>query len=188
MSGVTDNYGFILPVPGEAYDVDLTNSNSVEIDKQLKNRENQAKGLVAYAELSPSTGGINTEAVVLNIASFNFKANRNYRIGASGSGSVDALGSTFAFRIATCVPADAFALTTGLTQIKASSYKFDTINEGRPVLDGLTRDRFKVGADTTLQIKLTAQRAVGTTGSVILTSPDDTNRVCLFIEDLGVQI
>ncbi len=39
MSGVTTNYGLILPDPGEAYDVAITNSNNVEIDEQLKKIE-----------------------------------------------------------------------------------------------------------------------------------------------------
>lgn len=44
MSGVTDNYGFILPAEGEAYDVDITNSNNIAIDAQIKLRESYANG------------------------------------------------------------------------------------------------------------------------------------------------
>lgn len=36
MSGVTDNYGLILPAAGEPYDVAIPNANNIEIDKQIK--------------------------------------------------------------------------------------------------------------------------------------------------------
>lgn len=36
MSGVTDNYGLILPAAGEPYDVGVTNANNIAVDAEIK--------------------------------------------------------------------------------------------------------------------------------------------------------
>lgn len=188
MSTVTTYLNLVKPASPEQFSLATYNNNLDLVDTHLKDVvQKMAKGYAAYVELASNSPGINTQAVVLNIPSFTFRANRNYRIGASGNGSVDALGSAFGFLLTTCAVADAAAVTTGLTQLRGSTYRFDSTGEGRAVLDGLAKDRLVFGADTTLQIKLTAARIVGTTGSVTLLS-GSTDRTCLYIEDLGAQI
>lgn len=143
----------------------------------------EALGLVAYAELGGNTGTINAQIVVLNIPTFTFRAGRRYRVGASGGGYSNTTAATYSFGINTCSTSDAANLTTGLTQLKSRSFRWDIAGEGREALNDATRNNLTYAADTTLQVKLTAGAVVGT-GSLVLTS-DATNRVMIFVEDLG---
>lgn len=71
MSGVTDNYGLILPSAGEPYDVGITNANNIETDKQIKLNSNRAKKAPAVSGWAGngSTWGVSADAV-LNTADF----------------------------------------------------------------------------------------------------------------------
>lgn len=83
MSGVTDNYGFILPAEGEAYDVAIPNGNNVAIDAQLKtqdtNRIKKADALVARLSFNATSVGLSGSAVMANFVVVNLVANRWYR-------------------------------------------------------------------------------------------------------------
>lgn len=143
----------------------------------------EALGIVAYVELPGNTGTINTIQVVLNIPSFTFRAGRRYRVGTSGGGYSNTTSATYGFTVSSCSTGDAASATSGLTQLKARSFRWDVAGEGREALADATRNNLIYSTDTTLQVKLTAAAVVGT-GSLVLTS-DATNRVMLYIEDLG---
>lgn len=184
MATPTTYYNLLKPATGETYDVNLLDTNYDKIDAELHNASLRALGYVAYAEMAANSSALTTIAVATFIASFTFKAGRRYRIGASGGGFFSDTASTFAFAINTCSTADGSSVTTGLTQIKARSVRGDVASEGRELMS-IAKENFTVASDTTLQLKLTAARLNGT-GTVTLAS-DSTNRVCLFVEDLGAQ-
>lgn len=142
-----------------------------------------AKGFVAYTELSGNTGTINTLMVVLNIASFTFKANRRYRVGASGGGYSNVTNATYGFSINRTPVTETATSTANLDGLKSRSFRWDIAGEGREAF-GVAKENLMFTTDTTLQIKLTAAAVVGT-GNLVLTS-DATNRICLWVEDCGV--
>lgn len=83
MSTPTTNYGFIKAAEGEQYDVDITNNNLDGIDTQLKARtdfdDKAPLGLVYQCHITGSSGAV-LDAIIHNVPTFTFKANRKYRV------------------------------------------------------------------------------------------------------------
>lgn len=184
MSSVTTKLGLTKPVSVEQFNLATYNNNLDLVDNFAISADKQGKGYAAYAEMAADSGALTTIAVATFIPSFTFKANRRYRVGASGGGFFSDTASTFAAAINSCATADASGVTTGLTQLKARNMRGDVAGEGREIMS-IAKENFSFTVDTTLQIKLTIGRLNGT-GTVTLAS-SATNRVSLYIEDLGAQ-
>lgn len=182
MSGVTDNYGLILPAKGEGYTVDIINQNNVAIDGLLLDRSKYAQGFKHINKGLSNSGGITAISVVYNVPSFAFKGGRKYEI-VWDAEYVQSVANTYhRFEINTCAVADAAALTTGLTTIGGRSWSAKTagFNESFYV-----RATYEPSADTTLQIKFTGKQTAGTGNAIIIGSASSPN---LFtIEDKGAQ-
>lgn len=172
-----------LPDPGESYSLALLNTNNTNIAAEVNLLNKFAKGEVAHTEVTTNSSAIGIRTVVLNIASFNFKANRKYKVEFHGNYSCSGTTSTAAFTIGTCAVADAASLTTGITNIKSIADKPNTANEGR--LMSVVRNHLLYSSDTTLQIKATIERVTGSDG--FYTSCGADNPLTLTIYDMGAQ-
>lgn len=185
MSTVTPFLNLVKPTTVEQYSLSTQNNNLDSIDTWAQNTVSKmAQGYKAYAEMAADSAALTTIAVATFIPSFTFKAGRRYRVGASGGGFFSDTTSTFSVAISTCLVTDTSSSTAGLTQIKARGVRGDVAGEGREIMS-IAKENFTVGSDTALQIKLTIGRLNGA-GTVTLAS-SATNRVSLYIEDLGVQ-
>jgi len=138
-------------------------------------------GMVANVRIQSNSGAISgTTSVVTNIASYDFKAGRRYRISWSSNYYTSDTSSTFAMGVSTCSPSDPAAQTTGMTQLGSISERPNAALEGR---------NFKViayyfpSSDITRQIKGWVLRVVG--GGSLTVQADATNFNDLIIEDLG---
>lgn len=185
MSGVTDNYGLILPADGEAYNVDILNQNNIAIDALIKERARQAEGVkVRDIENTSDSGPVaGTEASLASgIASFAFKADRKYWIGFKGNYYVDNVDTIGLFKIGTCAVADVQTLTTGVTVLDQTSIGCHVTNRGVPLN---FKALYEPSADTTLQIKVLLGRVQGTGNLRMQRSAAAPN--ILYIEDAGAQ-
>jgi len=185
MSNVTPNYGFILPEDGEAYDIEIVNQNFTSADALLLARDKQAKGIVArHIKNDVDSGAITTVASLAStIPSFSFKGGRSYEIGFKGNYYVDNVDTVLLFQIGTCAVADAQSLTTGVTVLDQTDYSTNVTNRGYPINFFAL---YEPGADTTLQIKVLAQRIQGTGNIKMQRSTVAPN--ILYIRDCGDQI
>lgn len=179
MSGVTDNYGLILPAAGEAYDVDIINQNNVSIDTLLKTLDKKAQGIVTDKyTIAPSVGI--TDGIVENFPSVSFKGGRRYEITWEADCSINTAGNYFELSVNTCAVADAANLLTGLTQLDGSTITCNAINA--PEKKAVTAS-YIPGGDTTLQIKFRAKRTVGGGGINISVGAGRNGRYV--IRDMG---
>lgn len=184
MSGVTDNYGLILPADGEAYNVDILNQNNIAIDALIKERAKQAEGVkVRDIENTSDSGAITTEASLASgIASFAFKGGRKYWVSFKGNYYVTNVDTVLLFKIGTCAVLDAQNLTTGVTVLDQTDYSATVTNRGFPIE---FKALYEPPADTTLQIKVLASRVQGTGNIHMQRSAVAPN--ILYIEDAGAQ-
>jgi hypothetical protein len=189
VSTVTTKLGLTKPIGIEQFSLATLNNNMDIIDAYAVNTvEKLAKGLV-FQNLVTSSSGSVTDAIINNIASFTFKANKRYRIewdfSHLGSGNCDSL---FHCSINTCAISDPAAQLTGLTTIDGrtkgllTSYGLGATQYNGPVIAS-----YSPGAvDTTLQIKFRVQRVVGDDGLTVVGGANE--RVRYEIYEVGQQI
>lgn len=67
MSGVTDNYGLITVVEGEAYDEEVFNTNNRTIDAQMKVNAKRDKTIAFFNQSQPFTSNIVVSCGPLNL-------------------------------------------------------------------------------------------------------------------------
>ena len=163
MSGVTDNYGLVLPAEGEPYSLPIFNGNFTQVDTVLKALSKLAKG-TQYRQLVTAASGPHIDGIVVAIPSFTFKANRNYLIkwnfGYFGSGNSDSL---FYLSINTCPVADANTSVNNLTVLDGktkgllTAYALQGAQHTGPI-----EAHYSPGAlDQTFQVKFRILRVLG---------------------------
>jgi hypothetical protein len=147
-----------------------------------------AKGLVYKSLVATSTGTV-VDAIINNIPTFTFKANRHYRIvwdfSHYASGNSDSL---FYCHIAFCNVGDAAASLTGLTTIEGRTKGLITTYAlGSTQYNGPISFPYAPGAsDVTTQIKFRATRVLGDDGIIIVGNGNE--RAHYLIYDDGMQI
>lgn len=150
----------------------LNVDNTSDLAKPLSTAaEKLPKGLV-YKNPVTTTSGVITNAVVNNIPSFTFKANRNYRIEWDfvyyGTGNSDSL---IFCTINTAATGDAGNLTTGLTILNGRTKSLITPATNGTQHTGPVIAMYNPGAnDVTRQIKFRGQLVQGDDGMVVVGS------------------
>lgn len=145
-----------------------------------------AQGLKAEVDMTAAGSAIGTTvAVVMNIPSFTFKANRWYCLEFNGAAQPNNGGACMALaQIFSCSTADAANATTNMTELKGYNINFNgggTINNN---FYGVRR-LIKYSVDTTLQIKGCLTSA--TTGVTWTPVAGATWPTQLSITDMGAQ-
>lgn len=150
--------------------------------------DKKAGGLV-YRALVPTSTGTVTNAIINNIPSFTFKANRNYRIvwdfSYYASGNSDSL---FWCSIQRASTADAASAITGLTPIAGrtkgliTTYALQSTQYTGP----LTAYYSPGAADVTTQIKFRVEQVLGDDGLIVIGNANE-NATYLIYDD-GAQI
>lgn len=141
-----------------------------------------AKGVVVQNDVSANTGAIGSAAIVYNIPTFTFKANRWYVI-EWDTGMYGTVGDQYPqLLIGSCAVGDAAGLTTGITTLmnRTTNLRIAGNSEGFRI----TR-RIKYGVDTTVQIKFQALVAAG--GGTFIISGATQNVVQYSITDQGMS-
>jgi hypothetical protein len=142
-----------------------------------------SQGIMARHIHNTADSGAQAAHVVLHsIASFTFRGGRKYRIALEANYYTDNLDTVVLFRVATCSTADSSTSTVGLTVKNQTDGQPTRTTTGFPVK---VYAYFEPVTDTTLQLKATAQRAVGTGSFFMQRSVDAPN--IFFVEDLGAQ-
>lgn len=188
MSTSTPTINLVKPAKPEQYNLDVVNNNSDAIDAAFAADRTAngklAKGLVNQAIGTSTSGGITTTLTIIsNIATFTFKANRNYLIVWDGHISSTVDGDVADLSINTCAVADSASLNTGLTVKRQKTRKVVGANA---MADFVIHAPVKFGVDTTLQIKFAMVRASGS-GSVTVQASANVN-VLYRILDEGSEI
>lgn len=182
MSGVTPNYGLILPVDGEGYDVDIINQNNLAIDLLLLERFKQSHGVKLHKKIVANGGAVGTTAVVDYFPSFAFKGGRKYKLIWHGEYTQSATGTYHKLRIQTCAVADTAVDITNLTSLGGRQFSAAAAS----VAESFYVEAFyEPPADTTLQVKFTSGRAVGAGNWNMLGAADAPAH--FIIEDVGAQ-
>jgi hypothetical protein len=182
MSGVTTNYGLILPDPGEAYDLPIINANNTAIDTQIKARENQAKGQKYRADRTADSAA-STDLVIDYIPPFDFKGGRKYDIIWDFSYRVSIVDTLMYFTVSTAAITEANLGTTGLTVISGRT-------KGAHIADaamsmGVVIARFAPTVDVSHVIKFRMQRVLGTGQAVISANAGEPSTYVII--DQGAQ-
>lgn len=181
MSTVTTFLNLVKPAPLEQFSRATYNTNLDLIDAGVLNADRQAKGYMPQSKTRASASAPTTTiAVIDNIESFTFKANRRYRISWNCSYTQSVATDYFDAKIQTCSTADASNLTTGLTELIGRSCSAHSAGAGQPLY---VEDIRKYVADTTLQIKFTVARTLGTGNWTM-----EAKRSLVTIEDLGYEV
>lgn len=187
MAGSTTRLGLTKPAVGEAYDVTIFNGNFDLIDTYAKEvADKMAKGLVWQKHVSTSSGAV-LDAIIDNIPTFTFKANRRYRIvwdfSYLMSGNSDSL---FYCSIGKCSTADPAAQLTGITVLEGRT-KFVQIFSGASTghTGPVTSYHLQGVADETTQLKFRIQRVYGDDSITIVANGNE--RVIYSIYDDGEQ-
>lgn len=187
MSSVTTNYNFLKPATSELYDVTVYDSTLDKIDAAIANPGTVSKtplGLVAQSpDYTVQSGAVAGIQVITNIASFTFKANRNYLIKGTGAAALSVAGGVILVQLQSCSTSDAANLTTGLTELMGYNVDCRLANQNYRFAP---ERNIKYSVDTTLQIKLTVN-ATGSGGSASAAG-GPTWPLQMTIEDKGMQI
>lgn len=181
MSTVTTFLNLVKPAPLEAFSRATYNTNLDLIDAGAVNTDKQAKGLVYQQSVLVDSGIITTLAVANYIATFTFKANRNYEVSweAHSQSTVD--GDYCDIAIQTAPVADAPSVITNLTLRRQVTQRQFTIQNPFRVVAPIM-----FPTDTTFQIKFTVTRTAGT-GNVTVKGNASIPGI-IRIVDLGMQI
>jgi hypothetical protein len=175
--------------------VSLSNvNNTSDLDKpvstaQLAADNKLAKGLV-YKDLVPTTSGSVVSAVVNNIPTFTFKANRNYRL--VWDFSYYATGNADSLFYCSIGRAAVGALASSLSGITVIDGRTRAVNTDPWSLQstqytGAISVLYNPGAaDVTTQIKFLAQRVLGDDGIIIVGNSNERAQYLIF--DDGMQI
>lgn len=168
--------------------------NTSDVDKpvstaQLAADNKLAKGLV-YRDLVATTSGSAVNAVINNIPTFTFKANRNYRIvwdfSYYATGNADSL---FYCSIGRAVVGATASSLTGITVIdgRTRAVNTDPWSLQSTQYTGAITVLYSPGvADVTSQIKFLAQRVLGDDGIIIVGNGNERAQYLIF--DDGMQI
>jgi hypothetical protein len=182
LAGSTTNYGATKPAVGEAYDINIPNNNNDIWDAAIFARTLQAHGQKINKKVVANGAALTTLAVVENIANFPFKGNRRYRIIWHAGMSLSAVSNYFDLAIHTCSTADAAGLITGLTTIISRTYTANNAGSGESFY---VEAIYEPPSDTTLQVKFTVNRVVGSGTWTLQASA--TAPAWYYIEDIGDQ-
>lgn len=188
MADITTYLGLEKPIPGEKYSRALYNRNMdrVELNAQTKDTEfgKHALGLVWQSHVGSSSGNV-ADAVINNIATFTFKANRRYRIVWDFSYLMTGTGSLFYVSINKCAVSDPAAQLSGMTPLEGRT-KGIVNHPGSTQHSGpVVSYHIQNASDETTQIKFRVQRVVGGDG---LTIVGQANERCVYsIYDDGLQ-
>ncbi|MDN5666947.1 MAG: hypothetical protein L0G87_00960 [Renibacterium salmoninarum] len=145
--------------------------------------EKQGQGLVLRRDQTGQTGQITGQAVVDNVPTFTFKAARNYRVTWQANFYTGDASSTFIFGLSRAAVSDPAGQTSGMTGIKNTADRPTVGQEGRQVI---VMGYLKFTTETTVQLKVWAQRASGGSYLVLSATPDNPNSI--IVEDLGSLI
>lgn len=169
-------------------------TNTSDADKpvstaQLAADDKLAKGLV-YRDLVGTTSGSVVHAVVNNIPTFTFKANRNYRIvwdfSYYATGNADSLFYCSVGRAAVGASA---SLLTGITTLsgRTRAVNTDAFALASTQYTGAIHVLYNPGAaDVTTQLKFVAQRALGDDGIIVVGNANEKAHYLIY--DDGMQI
>ncbi|WP_284984314.1 hypothetical protein [Arthrobacter sp. efr-133-TYG-118] len=133
-------------------------------------------------KVTANGAGLTTLAVQNNIGSFAFKGGRKYKIVWQGGHSFSSAGDYFNLAIQTCSTADAANATTGLTTIQGRTYTTNSAGLGESFY---VEAIYEPATDTTLQVKFTVARAIGS-GTWTLQASSGAP-AWAYIEDQGAQ-
>lgn len=143
-----------------------------------------AQGMMARHIFNTVDSGAQVAIVVLqSIASFTFRGGRKYRIVLDANYYTDNLDTVVLFRVATCATTDAANSTAGLAVKNQTDKQATRTMTGFPV--GPINGYFEPTVDTTLQVKATAQRVVGTGSFYMQRAPETPNILAIY--DEGAQ-
>ncbi len=142
----------------------------------------EAQGMTLRKKVTANGIGLTNLSVVENLATYDFRAGRKYRIVWQGGYSMSATGNYFDLAIHTASPTDAAGLTTGLTQLMSRTYTANGAGFGESFY---VEAIYEPTADTTRQVKFTINRTVGA-GTWTLQA-GATAPAYYYIEDLGAQ-
>lgn len=142
---------------------------------------NLPKGLCVLADHTSVTPSMTKLTVITSIASFTFKANRQYEIEFTcGVGVVSgSLSNTPLVQLYTCAVTDAAAATTGLTELTGYNVIVSTMGA---TARANPKRKISYPVDTTLQIKAT----VSPNNNTVLIAAGETYPAQLSIVDLGI--
>lgn len=187
MSTVTTRLGLTKPAGIEQFNLATYNNNLDLVDAYALNTvDKMAKGLVFQAHVAASSGSVG-DAIINNIPSFTFKANRKYRImwdfSFLMSGNADSL---FYCSISFAPVGDAAASLSNLTATDGRT-KFIQVWAGNSTgyVGPVIKYHQTGGADQTHQIKFRAQRVVGDDGMTVVGNSNE--RAVYSIYDDGEQ-
>ena len=169
MSIPTANKGYIKADEGEQYDVDVTNNNLDAIDRDIKETDKLAKGLIFQKHVASSTGML-LDGIAENIPTITFKANRRYRIVWDFSyymgGNADSL---FYVSIVKAPVGDAAASISNLVVLEGRTKFVQTFLGSATSHTGpIISYHIQGAADETTQVKFRVQRVYGDDGMWIV--------------------
>ena len=148
-------------------------TNLIEI-----NREKAAQGYMDESEERTSvSASVSSLSVIENIPSYTFKAGRRYRLVWDFTYVLSVANDYFDCKINSASIADDSALTTGLTELIKRPITAALSGAGQ---HGRVTAFVKYAVDTTVQLKYTVQRTVGTG-----TFQMEANKAYFIIEDVG---
>ncbi len=179
MSTSTTLLGLVKPATGEQFSLSTYNNNLDTVDTYaVAQVEKRSKGYMPESKVrTAAANGLTTLVVVEFIASFTFKANRKYRIAWDFSYTMSVLSDIFTGKIQSCSTADSSTLITGLTELIARSLYVTATGAGT---HGKIETYYLPGSDTTVQLKFTMERALGT-GTFSM----EASKSFFTVEDLG---
>lgn len=142
-----------------------------------------AQGMMpGRVKVTANGAGLTTLAVQNNIGSFTFLANRKYKIVWQGGYSLSVASDYFNLAVQSASTADAAGAITGLTQLQGRSYTANNAGAGESFY---VEAIYEPTVDTTLQIKFTVARAIGSGSWTLQASA--TAPSYGYIEDQGMQ-
>lgn len=160
MADITTYLGLEKPIGGEKHSRAMINRNYDRVEANGLDDSKRPMGLV-YEKKVTGNSAATADAIIENIASFTFKANRKYRIVWDASYLQGGVGSLFFCTINTAPLADAANLTTNLTILRGATKGVNGLANSTQYTGPITFAHFRPLVDTTTQIKFRIMRVVG---------------------------
>lgn len=184
MSTVTTLLGLTKPAGIEQFSLATYNNNLDLVDAEAVNLRKSGLGRVArVVQNGADATGISTITVLQNIATFSFKGGRAYTIRFVANYYVSNTDTVLLVKISTCSTSDAGNLTTGLTIVNQTDFMATQTNRG---FNAGFDAPYEPVSDTTLQVKVTAERVSGT-GTISLQRSAVTPNFFMIVDE-GDQI
>lgn len=142
----------------------------------------EAQGLMHHTAVTTNGGFVTALTVVNNIASFDFKVGRKYRIVWDFQYQGNTAGNYVTALIGTAATGDAAGVTTGITQRNGRKFK---VHDASIDSSGRVEAIFIPNSDATLQVKFLTQVTTGS--GTVRVSGSALEPVNYMIEDLGYQ-